>query len=53
MILLSNFLLDELHYVRFKLNMWVTEMMGLTEYCCLYWLGSNREGLQSCGECLE
>lgn len=26
-----NFLFDEFHYVKFKLNIWVTELMTLTK----------------------
>ena len=32
--MLSNFLFNELHYVRLKLNTSVTELMALTEYRC-------------------
>lgn len=44
MIMLSNFLFDELHYVRFKLNIRVTELMALTEYCPFGWNQTEDEG---------
>lgn len=43
--MLSNFSFDELHYVRFNLNIWVTELMALTEYCRPFdWNGAEEEG---------
>lgn len=41
--MLSNFLFDELHYVRFKLNIRVTEQMELTEYCCPFGRNQTKE----------
>ncbi len=43
MIMLSNFLFDELHYVRLKLNIWVTELVALTESCKLFVQDQTKE----------
>lgn len=45
MIMLSNFSFDVLRYVRFKLNIWVTEQTALTERCSPFgWNQTEEEG---------